>query len=276
LKLSIKLTSKRKKAAFAAAILIALVLSFFLIIRMRHPAAITPDADFEVISQEPMGGWIKYRTKSEYQYYLYTPEKSVLQGDPAALNQKRGYPLLVMLHGSMGKYTSLATMGEPMVIPEVQRRLGGAFVLVLMSKDDYFTKPEPYAALIKSVVAANPKIDPGRIVLFGFSQGAAFTFELALYEPGLFRGAISSSGYYQVSPVEAIRLAPIAWYVTASRNDPVIYEASRATGRLLRLFSGNARYKEYEERGHFRASMSDEIDSSGTTLLHWLGDVLKK
>lgn len=236
--------------------------------RKRSAPEVTTYAECAVVREETIGSWVRRFTANGYQYHIYTPNGKYLSD-----NNSR--PLVVTLHGSMGKYSAREVLGEPLITSATQEGLGGAFVAVLMSKEDYFTDPVSFVKLIETIAASEPRIDPSRIALFGHSQGAAFAFELALEKPSLFRAAVSSSGYYRANVPRAFRLAPVRWYVSASRDDTGIYEPSRVTGLLLSVIARDSLFREFDGRGHFVARLEDTVDKSGKTLLEWLVESLR-
>jgi len=124
-----------------------------------------------------------YNTLGSRQYYLRLP---------ANYDNKRPYRLILSLHGATGKATDVAP---------------GFWGLYALSEDStVFVAPEASGGLwaaaadttfvgdILKAVEADLCIDTSRVMLEGFSQGAAMSWTLACSLPGVFRAVVGHSG----------------------------------------------------------------------------------
>ncbi len=92
-------------------------------------------------------------------------------------------------------------------------------------------------------------VDPGAIVLFGFSMGAVMSLSTALVSPETVRGVSANSGYVPEGTHLAFRwqdLADTAFFITHGTLDPVIPVALAHRARLM-FERSNApfQYREY-------------------------------
>lgn len=119
---------------------------------------------------------------------------------PAGLRPRRPLPLLLMLHGAGG-------LGEDM-LAAIRRQAGQAGVAVLaptstgVSWDVIHGQYGPDVANIdqalRQAFAALP-VDPGRIGIGGFSDGASYALSLGLTNGALFSDILAFSPGFQVS-----------------------------------------------------------------------------
>lgn len=104
------------------------------------------------------------------------------------------------------------------------------------------------AAFIPTVVTGFG-IDPRRLFLLGFSQGAMMSGSIALTRPDLAAGAVLLSGYLPLSsglPIAEDRLAGFPVFVGHGVDDPVIPVAfGRQAGDYLTRIGANLTYREY-------------------------------
>jgi phospholipase/carboxylesterase len=113
------------------------------------------------------------------------------------------------------------------------------------------------ARFVKSLPALyNADLD--RVVLKGFSQGAAACFAVALRRPGLVKGIASLVGFMPEgvanlqSPVSSLQspLSNLPVFMAAGKNDPTIPLAkARETAEILRAAEADLTYHEYDT-GH--------------------------
>jgi len=253
-------------ACVAAGALLAAALRCRPAFKAEYDLAYRPES--KVLS----GPWLWAATPAGIDYNLYIPEG--LDAEDA----RPCMPMIVAFHGSTGKGTAKDRFGRIFTDTGVQKTLGenGAAVLVVQSRLEYFSDPHAYARLVRNVVMEHPCVDPARIAGYGFSQGAAFVQELAMYDPTLFRAVASGSSYYSASLPELFRAARVRFYCATARNDQGIYEQGHRTGRILSLICPDSRYVEYEKRGHFFIEPRDKTGRGGETFIDWLSKALRK
>ena len=252
-------------ACLAAAFLLAAALRYRPASKAEYDAAYWPD------NKSRSGPWLWAMTPAGIDYNLYIPEGLDIE-DPTVR-----IPMIVAFHGSTGKAAAKDRFGRLFTNPDVQKALdeNGAAVLIVQSRLEYFSDPHAYARLVGNVALEHRCIDPARIAGYGFSQGAAFVQELAMYDPSLFRAVASGSSYYSASAGELFRAARVRFYCATSKNDQGIYEQGHLTGRALSLICPGSRYVEYDKRGHFFIEPRDRTGRGDETFLDWLSGALR-
>ena len=115
-------------------------------------------------------------------------------------------PLIVVMRGALGNAEEFATLFEPIA----EQR--GALLLAPESfaaswrvtakgrQADFGADPPRIDAALKDLFS-RAAVDPNRVILVGFSDGAGYGLSLALANPQLFKGAIAlSPAYAWLSP----------------------------------------------------------------------------
>lgn len=263
-------------------LIFTLLISVFIltgIISIRHlytrkPLTLTADAAYLWPKETIQGKWIYEMLPTGHSYYLYLPEKYRNDKD----NESAKLPLIVTFHGSCEKGTAVQKMGSRFVAPEFQKKIypEGAAVLVALSRLDYFTDTHSMSLLIQNVALKNKCIDKTNIIGYGFSQGAKYVVELACAEPGLFKGVISGSGFYQISYKELLSVLPVSFYFALSENDSGIFEQGVKTARLCGQWCHNSRYVQYQTRYHFWIELHDKTGIKDETMEDWLVNVVNE
>jgi poly(3-hydroxybutyrate) depolymerase len=242
-------------------------------LRVRIKPQLTYDAAYWPTKTIRSGFWQLSHTPAGITYNLYiNPE---IEKDDASKSQ---IPLIVCFHGSSGKGTSKERFGRPFTDPDIQKKINSAGIAVLVpqSRLEYFSDPQAYIRLIENILLQYPAIDPNRVAIYGFSQGAAFVHELAIKNPSLFRVAVTGSSYYSASPAELFCAARVHFYGALSKNDTGIYEQGVKTAHILGILCPNSRYVEYENRGHFFVETDDKTGHGEETFINWLTKALSK
>ena len=266
------------RAVLALGACVAFALSLYGALRFRPSRQVEYDAAFWPAKKVESGSWTWCVTHAGIVYNLYIPEG--LDRDDATAT----IPLIVCFHGSTGKATSKDQLGRLFANERSQAALdpNGAAVLVPHSRIEYFSDPDGYARLIDNVILEHPCVDPDRVALYGFSQGAAFVHELAMRHPGLARAAATGSSYYSAGVFELFRGARVKFWSALSRNDAGIYEQGVRTARTLAFLCPDSRYVEYDRRGHFFIEPGDRSGSGaasehdGETFIEWLSEALAR
>ena len=260
---------KLKLATMTVCVALAIV-AIYAALRVRPAIKLEYDAAYWPEKTVHTGDWYFCITPAGITYNLYIPPAMDRE------DAKPSIPLIVVFHGSTGKATAKDRFGRLFTDAKAQQKLdpNGAAVLVLQSRVEYFSDPHSYARLIKNIVMEHRCIDKERIAGYGFSQGAAFVHELSMYEPGLFRAAVTGSSYYAASPWQLLRASRVRFYCALSRNDQGIYEQGVGTARALAAICPKSRYVEYETRGHFHVEMPDKTGHGNETFVDWLASAL--
>ena len=121
------------------------------------------------------------------------------------------------------------------------------------------------AAWLERLVA-DRGVDPARVLLFGFSQGAIMSTSLLLSRPGLVRGVVAHSGRLARiagADATAAQLAHARALVLHGADDPVVPAAQerKAYEVLAGLLGDRAGWRAYEGIGHgiSDASLADAV-----------------
>jgi phospholipase/carboxylesterase len=92
-------------------------------------------------------------------------------------------------------------------------------------------------------------VDPGRLFLLGFSQGAVMAYATALQDPGSVRGIAALSGYVPLQsgfPLRLEHLAGLAVFISHGTYDEVIpVRYGRESAELLKSAGANVVFREY-------------------------------
>lgn len=199
------------------------------------------------------------------------------------------YPTLVLLHGRGDSAAGIAPLGyeferDDLLVISVQAplELGG----VMASGYEWYRLREPkrldeatlrssldaLAEFLDAVKSAYP-IDPERVVLLGFSQGAVMSLGAQALRPESVAGVIALSGYFPIEvESEAGNLVGRPAFVAHGVYDDIIpVEAGRRTRDLLERHGVDLTYREYpmahqvsaEEMGDVRAWLEAAINDRG-------------
>ncbi len=250
------------------AVLITIACAFAL--RWRPSLALKYDKAFWPNKSLESGSWIWALTPAGINYNLFIPE-----GIDRESSTKR-IPLIIVFHGQGEKGIVKDRYGRLFTSAKSQQAFGerGAAVLAVQARVDYYSDPHAYSRLVQNLCIQYPCLDSKRIGGWGFSQGAAFVQELAMYDPRLFRAVASGSSYYAASPVELFRAARVRFYCATARNDAGIFEQGHRTGQILSLLCPDSRYVEYESRRHFYIEPDDKTGIGDERFIDWFAQAL--
>lgn len=134
------------------------------------------------------------------------------------------------------------------------------------------TSLDALAEFLETVKASYP-VDPERVVLLGFSQGAVMSLGAQALWPGSVAGVIALSGYFpiEIEP-DAGNLVGRPAFVAHGVHDEIIpVEAGRRTRDLLERHGVDLMYREYrmahqvsaEEMGDVRTWLNELLDPAG-------------
>ena len=173
------------------------------------------------------------------------------------------YPTLVLLHGRGDSAAGIAPLayefeGDDLLVISVQAplELGG----VMAGGYEWYRLREPrrldeatlrssldaLGEFLDAVTAAYP-IDPERLVLLGFSQGAVMSLGAQALRPDGVAGVIALSGYFPIEvEADAGNLVGRPAFVAHGTHDNIIpVEAGRRTRDLLERHGVDLAYREY-------------------------------
>jgi predicted peptidase len=261
---------KKRHSIIALATLAAVLALLFASMRIQPGIKAEYDPAYWPVKHLKTGEWDWCLTPGGINYSLYLPEEADRDGSGIRV------PLVVVFHGSTEKGLAKDKYGRLFTTREMQKKLGphGAAVLAVQSRVEYFSDPHAYARLIRNVGLQHQCIDPGRVAGYGFSQGAAFVQELAMYDPSLFRAVMSGSSYYSASITELWKAARVRFWCATSRDDKGIYEQGYMTGKILAMICPDSRYVEYGTRRHFFVEMQDKSGKETENAGDWLAQAL--
>lgn len=209
-------------------------------------------------------GFKNCTTWDGYHYYLYTPDEVDSQTNG---NQK--HPLFVVLHGAFGSSNALNTLGVPLKEDAVQNAMKGAYVLVLLSKGDYYTDANRYAAIIQNVISSDKHIDSDNVILYGFSNGAKFSCELMETDNYLFSYALLGGLLYDFKDPSVVKDIPI-WLICGAKDSEPVVESSDAMYLALKKVGCHIMYCKYEDRGHNAVNITEYDSTKKESALDWL------
>lgn len=189
-------------------------------------------------------------------------------------------PAVVMVHGWLGNENVMSIfertlpLGVAVISPRAPIKMGddsyGWFKL-----DDPSTFTEGLAALeafVRGLPEAYP-IDPARVALMGFSQGAAMSFSLLLKEPALAVAVAGLAGFLprQAQPgVEPGRLTGKRTFLAHGTEDDTVPVAwAREAAEALRTAGAEVTFNEY--------AVGHKMNAEGMRdLKAWMREVIGK
>ena len=153
-------------------------------------------------------------------------------------------PLIVHLHGSGGQSEVAASKGLPQIV-----QLAGPEPIVVYPQTPTNWRGPAVAELIDKL-AAEHRIDPKRIYLFGFSLGGIGSWEVALDQPERFAAVVPIGGYMG-SPADAGRLKNVPVWVFNGENDPTTtVQAATLMVEALRKAGGKPQFTILPGKSH--------------------------
>jgi phospholipase/carboxylesterase len=102
-------------------------------------------------------------------------------------------------------------------------------------------------------IRAGYRVDPDRLILFGFSQGTVMAYAVGLTDPASFSGIVALSGYIPTKSglqLQLDKLNGFPVFVSHGTHDEIIsVEFGREAAELLKRVGANVVYREYS-MGH--------------------------
>jgi phospholipase/carboxylesterase len=163
-------------------------------------------------------------------------------------------PLIVALHGYGSKpddllpaFRALASrVGAVLAVPRAVDPAGNGFTWDTPAKADF--------VVMRAIERARRRapIQPGRIVLAGFSQGASMAYHVALRHPELFKGVMPMAGRYDEAVTPIPSPAPKRWprFAILCGSEDQGVEHSRRAAKLLEAAGVPVTLKIWEGVGH--------------------------
>jgi phospholipase/carboxylesterase len=204
---------------------------------------------------------------------------------PAAATESRPAPLVVMVHGWGGdesvtwvfKQTIppeavIITPRAPLQLPEK-----GFAWFQYQDKTDFVPAPETLTEglrrlkqFLSSLPALYP-VDPARLILMGFSQGAMVSNALALTHPERIKGIVSLAGGLPQAPELLQSSTPLAglpvFIAHGTRDETVPLSAAQQTRDIYNRLGATVTYREYDA--------AHKLSSQGMKdLKQWLAEQL--
>jgi phospholipase/carboxylesterase len=198
---------------------------------------------------------------------------------PTAAGRRAGgslYPAVVMIHGWQGNETAMAiferTVPRGVVIVSPRAPLQATsdsygWFRLDQDESDFRAGLDTLGSFVRALPQAYP-VDPARVLLIGFSQGACASYALLLQEPALAFAVAGLSGF--LPPLARTWLAlgrlagkhVFAYHGAADGTVPV--ELARSACVDLSRAGAEVDYHEYEAVGH-------KLNAHGVRdLTHWL------
>lgn len=162
----------------------------------------------------------------------------------------RPWPVLLYLHGGMGRGTDFANMAWYPPIAMTSEGQAPPFVLVAPQcpAGDTWSDPETLIAVLDRV-AATYRVDPDRVYLAGYSMGGEGAWFLAYRYPDRFAAVAPMSG--PGNPWWASRLARLpVWAFHGANDTNVPVSQTEAMVAAIRKEGGDVRVSLAPERGH--------------------------
>ena len=154
---------------------------------------------------------------------------------------------LLMLHGTGGDEHDLVPLGRQLapaaavlsprgkVLEHGMPRFFARLAIGKLDIPDLLARTDELAAFIAAAVEAY-RLDPARIAVVGFSNGANIAVSLLLRHPGLLRAAALLRPMLPYEPESPPALAGTEVLIAAGEGDP--YSSSQQTARLAEILAG--------------------------------------
>jgi predicted esterase len=162
------------------------------------------DSDLDAVRAEPVYAQaLEIVKQARQRAFVAFQDKAraaeVLTLLPPNHDASKATPLIIALHGSGGTGADMADQwksiaarnGAILVCPDALRPLGQGYQWMFRDESDW---------LVMDVIQrakAKHNIDPDRVILTGFSQGANTALELATRHPEAFAGVVIIAGHYE-------------------------------------------------------------------------------
>jgi predicted peptidase len=178
--------------------------------------------------------------------------------------ESRRWPLLLFLHGGMGRGDDFARMGWYPFIRTVKEGEPVPFVVVAPQcpEGGNWLDAEALTLLLDSVLKTY-RIDPERVYLAGYSMGGEGAWFLAYERPDRFAAVAPMSGYGNPLWADHFRGLPV-WAFHGGKDALIPASNSEAMVEAIRRNGGDGRLSIDPERGHAPPTREEEA-----ALLRW-------
>ena len=231
-------------------------------------ATLARDRDLDPVRAHPRFAEVAAKVKANNARALEAFEvvaaerAKVLVFPPPKADPARPAPAIVALHGRGDTAAAFARpwrrvaeqLGAVLVVPEGLNPAGGGYDWGVVEQGSHLVR----RAIAKARTEA--AIDPSRVVLAGFSNGASQALILGLQEPESFAGILSIAGFYdeRVAPVPAGRRLPRFAILNGERDAEAAN--NRRAAAALRAAGAKVRLEIYPGVGHaFPPDHEDEL-----------------
>jgi len=191
-----------------------------------------------------------------WRYLLYLPD--------GYQKEERRWPLLLFLHGGLGRGDDFARMGWYPFVRQIKEGESLPFVVVAPQcpEGGDWLDAEALTELLDTVESAY-RIDPARVYLAGYSMGGEGAWFLAYKRPERFAALAAMSGY--ANPLWADRLKDLpVWAFHGAKDDRIPASISESMVEAIRRNGGKARLSISPERGHAQPTREEQA-----ALLRW-------
>ncbi len=175
--------------------------------------------------------------------------KVILKPPP---DRSRPAPLIVALHPSGGTAATFAPLfvdvakelGAGLAVPEGLNPSGGGFDWGVLEQGTLLVERAVERAMDAYA------IDPKRVILAGYSNGASTALVMALRRPEAYAGVLSIGGFYEerVSPVPSGKALPRFALLVGQHDDAAV--SNRRAAAALAAGGGAVRLRVYDGLGH--------------------------
>ena len=176
----------------------------------------------------------------------------VLVFPPGKADPARALPAVVALHGRGDTAEAFARpwrrvadeLGAVLVVPEGLNPAAGGFDWGVVEQGAYLVE----RAIAKA--GRQARIDPSRVVLAGFSNGASQAFIMGLQDPSAYAGILPIAGFYdeRVAPVRAGTRLPRFAILNGERDEEA--DNNRRAAAALRAAGAKVELTIYPGLGH--------------------------
>lgn len=197
------------------------------------------------------------------------PGLPFLHGRPTS-RAAEGAPLLLFLHGARdrGADLSLLLRWAPPTLYAAASERPLHFVAPQIPADTTWPQHRDAVLALLDHLIAREGVDPSRVLLAGFSLGAAGAWDLAAHHPERFAGLVAVSGRLPPGLDHAALATVPAWVVHGGRDDKVPLAEAEAGVAALRAEGGRVDWLVHPQGDHFIADAA-----YGDPRLHqWLLD----
>ena len=162
-------------------------------------------------------------------------------------------PLLVLLHGAGGYPPNFLQAMEPvadrlrvmLIAPHSRGTTWDLVQNMAMGEDPWSSGDARRVDQALAALFARAAVDPSRVVLLGFSDGASYALSLGVANPKLFTGVIALSPGMLAPPSRIDRAQRV--FIAHGRSDHVLaFAATSAMATSLRDQGANLRFRPFD------------------------------